>query len=127
MRFSKFPKYFNDSKKLLVAMKKNVVNKKYIKEHFNCIAKNFKVSQPIIDTSKQYKGGPFGSAGGQIPEGGQQTNPPPPNPLMTFSSENHFILGVLAYFLLFWECSENQFGQPDRQAQKPLGDKINTF
>ena len=36
----------------------------------------FRLCQPKIDISKEYKRGPFGSAGGRIPEGGAFAPPP---------------------------------------------------
>ena len=47
---------------------------------FYGLKKNFTVGRPKMDFLKTSKGGPFGSAGGRIPEEGGGVRPPPPHP-----------------------------------------------
>ena len=42
-----------------------------------------------MDFLKSTKGGPFGSAGGRIPDGGGRRPPLPPNPPLTVDTNPH--------------------------------------
>ena len=61
-----------------------------------------------MDFLKSTKGGPFGSAGGRIPEE-RASEPPRPSPKSAPEME---------YLYWFGECSENQFGRPKKKFGK---------